>query len=405
MKRIISLLLFAVICLSSCALRPSGAIPETDKGPETVPVIDNDTQKPETDAPETEAKKEDTVYKASFLGCGDNIIYYGTWRDAQANAGGAGYDFKPMYKNVADAISAADIAFINQECVIADSKAPISYPTFNAPVQIADDLISIGFDVVSVANNHMLDQGPSGLAETYENWKERNVTLIGCHEENDSGKYITYTEKNGIQIAYVSYTYGTNLGGDPADHGLYASYLKYADIEGEIKEARDNSEFVVVSVHWGDEGSTTPNEEQKKYARLMADSGADVIIGHHPHVIQPIEWITGKDGNKTLCVYSLGNFLHEQDRQYNVPGGMIQFDIVKINDQRAKVENPVFVPTVCHYPSNFYGNVIYYMKDYSEELASKHAVRTYYKNTISYEYMVNLVKTTIGAEFLPDYMK
>ena len=122
-------------------------------------------------------------------------------------------------------------------------------------------------------------------------------------------------------------------------------------------------------------------------------------------MLQPVEWLEGKDGNKTLCVYSLGNFLHEQAYQYNAVGGMISFDIVKVNDERAKIENPILTPTVCHYPASFYGNTVYLLSDYTRELASQHAVGTYYNNAFSYDYLINLVKTTIPEEFLPDWYK
>ncbi len=401
---------FAMIfTVTSCSLRPLG----DNSGLETKPTAASTSA--ETDAAtvtelETEAEtepKEDVVTKASFVGCGDNIIYFGTYRDAksQAVAGGRKYNFRSMYSEVESIISSADLAFINQETVISHSSEPESYPTFNSPVDIADDLVDVGFDIVSLANNHMLDKGAFGLRETYDNWKARNVTVVGCHEENDSGKYVTYIEKNGIKIGMVAYTYGTNLGEDPAKQGLYASYLKYADVAGEIAEARTNSDFVIVSVHWGEEGATTPSDEQKKYAQIMADNGADVIIGHHPHVLQPIEWVEGAGGNKTLCVYSLGNFLHEQAYEYNVPGGMITFDIEKINDDRATVENVVFIPTVCHYPKSFYGNKIYLLENYTETLANAHAVRTYYNNSMSLEGLISIVKKTINAEFLPESFK
>ena len=408
MRRIIAFFvtLTLVFVLGSCALRPIDGEPVSSDSTEPAGnLINNDG---ETDKSTTGSNSDDTepvpdVKKTvSFVGCGDNIVYYGTYRDAKAQAisGGREYNFRPMYSNVESIISGADLAFINQETVISHSFPPESYPGFNSPVDLADDLVDVGFDIICVANNHMLDKGALGLRDTYDNWNKRPVTLIGCHEENDSGKYVTYVEKNGIKIGLVAYTYGTNLGEDPAKYGLYASYLKYADIEGELAEAKANSDFVIVSVHWGDEGKNAPNDEQKMYAQKFADNGADVIIGHHPHTLQPIEWIEGKNGNRTLCVYSLGNFLHEQEYEYQVPGGIISFDIVKINDNRATVDNVKFIPTVCHYPSNFYNNKIYLLKDYTAELANAHAVRTYYGNRISLEGIISLVKKTISEEFL-----
>lgn len=395
-------ILAAVLLLTSCALRSTG---EADSG---ATAETSDTQ-PNTEAPtpESTATEADVTRSLSFLGCGDNIIYYGTYRDAasQAIPGGRTYNFAPIYDNVRSMISAADIAFINQETPVSQSHAPNSYPDFNSPVDLTYDLTDAGFDIINLANNHMLDKGALGLKESFENWKARGVTVTGCHEEQENGKYITYYDKNDIRIAFLSYTYGTNLGSDPAEYGLYASYLKYADLEGEITEARENADFVIVSVHWGQEGSLTPSEEQKNYAKKMADWGADVILGHHPHVLQPIEEIKRPDGGTTLCVYSLGNFVHEQDRYINAVGGMITFEITKVGDQRAAWSNVDFTPTVCHYPRSFYGNKVYLLKDYTEELASQHAVRTYYNNTMSLTALQELVTSTIDSKYLTNYLK
>ena len=391
-----------VLLLTSCAVRPADGAENTTAEETTA-----ELQNTETTVQETTEPQEDITRTLSFLGCGDNIIYYGTYRDAasQATPGGRTYNFAPIYDNVRDIISAADVAFINQETPVSQSYELNSYPDFNSPVDLTYDVVDAGFDIINLANNHMLDKGALGLKESYENWNARGVTVVGCYEEQESGKYITYYEKNDIRIAFLSYTYGTNLNSDPAEYGLYASYLKYADLEGEITEARENADFVIVSVHWGQEGSLTPNEEQKSYAQKMADWGADVILGHHPHVLQPIEEIQRQDGGTTLCVYSLGNFVHEQAQYINVVGGMIAFDITKTNDERATWSNVEFTPTVCHYPGNFYGNKVYLLKDYTEALASQHAVRTYYNNPISLSALQELVTNTIDSKYLTAYLQ
>lgn len=399
-RKFIAILICIIMCLSSCSIRKSGLSTDTElSDTSVVPVSEEVT---ETSEVTTEAIPET---KASFVACGDNIIYFGTYRDAQAQAydGGREYNFRPIYQNVEEIISSADIAFINQETACSQSFPVESYPQFNSPVDLTYDITDVGFDIINLANNHMLDKGAQGLLDSYNNWKERNLTVIGCYEEAEN-KYITYYEKNDIKIAFVSYTYGTNLNEDPAGVGLYAPYLKQSDVAGDIKEARENADFVIVSVHWGEEGVQTPGDEQKEYAKIMADNGADVIIGHHPHVLQPIEWLDGPDGKKCLCAYSLGNFVHEQDHDYNVPGGILSFDIVK-NSDGTKADTVQLIPTVCHYPSNFYNNVVYLFRDYTEELASEHAVATYYNNPISYQSIKDVICNTISGEFLPDYMK
>ncbi len=404
--RITALLLLTLTVLSSCSLRPANSSPrDTSSVIDTVPA-DRDSSAETDPAATVPAPEDEAESRASFIGCGDNIIYFGTYRDAASKAysGGRQYNFRPIYKNVENIISAADIAFINQETCTAQSFAVQSYPTFNSPVDLTYDVTEVGFDIVNLANNHMLDQGAKGLRESYDNWTARGVSVIGCYEENDSGRYITYYEKNGIKIGFVSYTYGTNLSEDPAKEGLFAPYLKHSDVEGDVREAKNNADFVIVSVHWGTENSMSVNDEQRSYAEKMAKSGADVIIGHHPHALQPIEWLEGVDGEKCLCVYSLGNFVHEQDHEYQVPGGMISFDIIK-KGSSCTLENPQLIPTVCHYPKSFYDNTVYLFKDYTSELAAQHAVGTYYGNSISYDTLKKCITDTISAEFLPDYMK
>ena len=143
----------------------------------------------------------------------------------------------------------------------------------------------------------------------------------------------------------------------------------------------------------------------REFRRLFADCGVDAIIGHHPHVLQPVEWIEGKDGNRTLCVYSLGNFMAEQAYDYNMVGGIISFDIVQIADAEPYIDNVLFTPTVFHFPSNFYNNTIYLMEDYTPELAAVHGVRTFYKHTLTYDRLIAYATDTIDEQFLPEFLK
>ena len=411
LKKTVLAVLLALLIFGTSCLRPAGdggaAVTEDNVAPDTAVSVDTEINDTEKDTQNAETEPAPAEKKTlSFIGCGDNIIYYGTWRDAASKSDGTRkYSFKHIYKNVESIISSADIAFINQETVCSQSFELESYPTFNSPVDLTHDIQEIGFDIVSLANNHMLDKGAQGLRDSYDNWNARGLTVVGAYEEKESGRYITYYEKDGINIALLAYTYGTNLSEDPAKKGLYAPYLKQSDVAGDVKEARKSSDFVIVTVHWGEEGSFTPSEEQKKYAKIMAENGADLIIGHHPHVIQPIEWLDGVDGTKTLCAYSLGNFVHEQARDYNVPGGIISLSIEKEGEGRAVIKDPAFIPTVCHFPSNFYNNTVYLLEDYTEELCNSHAVRTYYNNPISLDGLKKYVTDTISEEFLPDYLK
>lgn len=349
------------------------------------------------------------VKTVSFVGCGDNIIYGGNVKDARSKAfdGGREYNFKPMYEKVADVIENTDIAFINQETVMAGDGYDISYyPMFNSPQDLGYDLAELGFDVVNIANNHMLDKGTGGLERTIEFWKNMDgVLMIGGYDNADDFDTIRILEQNGIKIAFLSYTYGTNGLKKSASSPIVVPYYNDDDIIRQIALAKRSADFVMVSVHWGEEGAFKPNAEQKRLAKLIADCGANAIIGHHPHVIQPVEWIYGENGNKTLCVYSLGNFMAEQDYDYNMVGGIISFDIVCLGNNEPQIENVLFTPTVFHFPSSFYNNTIYPMEEYTPELASVHGVKTFYRHTLTFNRLIGYATDTISDEFLPDFLK
>ncbi len=349
------------------------------------------------------------IKEVSFLGCGDNIIYKGNVKEAASNAkaGGRTYNFKPTYALVADRIEKADIAFINQETVMAGDGYELSYyPMFNSPQDVGYDLQELGFDVVGIANNHMLDKGAKGLEKTIAFWKNmEGVLLIGGYDSREDYDTVRVLEKNGIKIAFLAYTYGTNGLTKAASSPVVIPYINEDDITRQVAAAKNAADAVIISVHWGDEGSFKPNDAQKRTAQLLADCGVTAIIGHHPHVIQPVEWITGKNGNKTLCVYSLGNFAAEQAYDYNMVGGMISFDLVQIANTEPHLENVVFTPTVFHFNASFTSNRIYPMDEYTPALAAAHGVRAAYKHAFDYDRLVKYAKDTISDEFLPETMK
>lgn len=388
------------VLLSSCGLvRPVGS------GGETAP---ESTDAPAVTAAATEATETDAPIPAekttlSFLGCGDNIVYYGNVREAKAVAvpGGRTYNFAPTYTFVADMIAAADISFINQETLMAgDGYEFTYYPTFNGPQDMGLDLVDLGFDVVGMANNHMLDKGGQGLIDTMKFWNSQPVLTIGAYEDEEDYNTVRVLEQDGVKIAFLSYTYGTNGISLGAGYDLAIPYLDEETVRSHITAAREEADLVFVSVHWGEENHFKPSEYQKNYARLMTEAGADVIIGHHPHVVQPVEWLTAEDGSETLCVYSLGNFIGEQAQDYNMVGGMISFDIVK-EGERSYIENPVFIPTVYYFNSSFYGNCVYLMEDFTEEKAKSHGISAY-GNYTSLEKLRKYVTDTIDASFLPE---
>ena len=344
----------------------------------------------------------------SFAGCGDNIMYYGNYRDAKsiAIAGGRTYNFAPIYENILSIIKNADISFINQETPTAGEEFGYnSYPRFNAPQDLAYDIVEAGFDIVNLATNHMLDAGSQGLKNTIEFWNTLPVMTVGGYLDNADYENIRIYEKDDISIAFLSFTYGTNGLSLRSGYDIVIPYIDEDEIQIQIEAAKELADLVFVSMHWGSEYKFTPNTQQKSLANMMAKLGVDVIIGHHPHVLQPIEWIDSGngDGHRTLCIYSLGNLAAEQEYDYNLVGGIITFDIVR-KKGKISIENPILVPTVYYYNRSFYKNSVHLMENFTEDMAKSIGL-SYYGRSTTLQKLMSYVKQTISPEFLPDFIK
>ena len=358
-----------------------------------------------TDTPVSEPEPEPINRRVSVAAVGDNIIYQAGFTDAKNRAEHGGYNFLPNYENIRDAISAADVAFVNQETLVAGEEYGYSdYPRFNSPQSLIPDLIDVGFDVISMANNHMLDMGTPGLGDTIAYYKTLadQVTMIGGYENEEDFMTPRVVERGGMKIAFVAFTYGTNGLKLASGSDIYVPYIDDTDIERAINAAKEVADVVIVSMHWGVENSFEPSDDQRHAAQIAADCGALAVIGHHPHVIQPVEWIEGKNGNRMLCIYSLGDLIAVMMRSYNMLSGLVTFDIVQENDD-FRIENAMFTPLVFHFGPSYYNGKIYYLSDFTDSLASTFG--NVYGITDGRERLEGYVKRTIDEEFLPDYLK
>ena len=362
--------------------------------------------KPVSVLDEGEESQKPPFRKVSFVAVGDNIVHSTVLADAVDNAKGTDeqYDFKPSFDNVKDIIAGADLAYINQESPFAGAERNYTgYPMFNSPDKVGIDLMELGFDIINLANNHMLDRYAAGYQRTIDFWKEQeNVTYIGGYENQEDFNNIRVIEKNGISIALLSYTYGTN--GINLDRGSemvipLCDESGTADIDRQTKLARDMADIVMVSVHWGHEDWFKPSDLQKNQMQIMVNNGVDVIIGTHPHVLQPMEWQQRPDGGKTLVIYSLGNFLSGMLYVRNMVGGIAGFDIVKAGDE-AFISQPYFIPTVCHYNTSWRKFKIYRFSEYTEELFNQHRTVRVSDPGKNIGYMRDIIDNAIPKEFL-----
>lgn len=411
-----------VFALASCAgnsdVTPGLIIPdETTADPNATIVVapgvdvTGDSSGSSADTGDIPATPKET--RISFLAAGDNIIHENVFLDARARAKeGEKYNFIDMYEGIADAVKSADLAFINQETPICGDEMTVSgYPNFNTPEAAGDALIELGFDIINIANNHMLDKKEAGYINTLKYWEARadKVTMLGGYRDRADYENIRVIEEQGVSIAFITYTYSTNGMYLPAGSNMFVPYIDSAEIVRMTKKAGELADLVFVVMHWGDENSFNLSSQQKSLASSITEAGADVIIGMHPHVVQPMEWMSASDGTKTLVIYSLGNLISTQYDSYNLVGGIVTFDIVKSVSGELTIENPIYNPTVTHYNKQRLGLQVYFMEDYTEELVALHGCPGYGQSTKgrtwTLDYIKGLVTNSITEEFLPDFLK
>lgn len=276
---------------------------------------------------ESQEKKEPEVKeeRLSLIMVGDALLHSSLYRDGYQNGT---YDFTSQLELIKPEIQKHDLAFYNQESILGGTSIGLSdYPNFNSPQEFGDAMIDAGFNLVSLANNHTMDRGVTAIQNSCDYWKTKDVLTAGSYCSAEDAEEIKIKEKNGIKYTMLAYTYGTNGITVPSDKpylvNLYSDELAKADIE----KVRDKVDLLIVSMHWGAEYRSEPTDEQKREAEYLSNLGVDIIIGTHPHVIEPITYI-----NDTLVIYSLGNFISAQstNNDYNTMVElMTSVDVVK----------------------------------------------------------------------------
>lgn len=341
------------------------------------------------------------VETVRFSATGDNLIHEGLYNQAKARAGGEGYDFTYAYENMRDFYAQFDVNWLNQETLVNDDYAPSGYPCFSTPGDITNALYDIGFRVYSLSNNHSYDKGAGGIESSMTHWDAMpdDVVTAGFYDL-ESYDNLSYQTVNGITIGYLSYTEHTNGLNTPSGSQYGVVYLSQTDIiEQQIAAMRPNCDVLVVSCHWGVEGSHTVTDAQRQMAQWLADQGADLIIGTHPHVTQTAEWLTAQDGRQAFVAYSLGNFISAQSEADNMIGVLLDITFQKTTqpDGTVTVEllDPKLHPTVTQY-ENAYSNIrVYLFDDYTDDLGAAHG-----NFSLSRDYIQSVLNESVGEEFL-----
>ena len=356
-----------------------------------------------TPAPTPSPTPEPTplVQTVRFSATGDNLIHDGIYLQARNRGEDGAYDFTEAYAPMREFYQQFDVNWLNQETLVNDAFAPSGYPMFSTPGDITDTLYDLGFRVFSVSNNHSYDKGAEGIASSRAHWAAMpdDVAVAGFYNLEAYDDYV-YQTVNGITFGYLSYTESTN--GLPTPEGSEYGIIYLDDretIAAQIAAMRPNCDVLVVSCHWGVEGSHEMTEFQTQTAQWLADQGVDLIIGTHPHVTQTAQWLTGANGNTAFVAYSLGNFINAQSQPDNMIGAVLDITFQKTTapDGAVTVEmqDPKLHGVVTQYEAGYKNIRVYPYRDYTDELGAAHG-----NFTLTRAQIEEVLRSSIDEEFL-----
>lgn len=330
----------------------------------------------------TPTLRETGYVTVSFSAVGDNLMNFPVVEAADANAGEMNdglYDFTPMYQGVADIVATHDLNFIDIETILGGDYLGLSgYPSFNSPAAIAGEVADFGWNLATTATNHSLDVGIEGINNSSATWAQYpQVVTTGTFTSPEDRSRIRTVEKNGITFAFLAYT--DYLNGIPVPSG-YEYAVATADTDAmiaDVTRAHELADVVIVAMSWGDENDFTPNDAQRYYAQLLANLDVDLVVGFGPHVIQPIEWYQGYDGDgnptgsQTLVVFSLGNFLSNQPYAYANVEGCFTCVFERLGQHGpVSITDLAWTPLINHIDGGYHE--VFKLRDYTPELAWAH---------------------------------
>ena len=333
---------------------------------------------------------EDTVI--NIVGIGDSLCHSQNFKDAYNSETGT-YDFSPMFKNVTKYIESATVAVGNLETTLAGEERGYSgYPTFNSPAELAYDMKEMGIDILTTANNHCIDKGYSGLVSTLDKLDEYGIAHTGTSRSVEEQNTILFKDLEGIKTAFLCYTYGTNGIPIPSGREYSVNLIDNDFMKQQLDKAKEEgAELIVVSMHWGSEYRIKPTEEQEELAEFLIKNGADIILGNHSHVPEPMEMkeVTLDDGTKRegFVIYSMGNFFSAQTQEYTRDTLIVNVEVRK-NGQTGEIT----IDKATYTPVYVYDNGSN-AKDRYELLDIENIISEYESGTSEYsESMYNLMK-------------
>lgn len=362
--------------------------PNSSIGQNVVPVMSSNVITASSEEPK----------QVTILAVGDNLIHLEVIKSGLKDDGS--YNFDHLYSNLIDEISSADIAIINQETILGGEEfAYTGYPNFNSPTEIGDSIVKAGFDVVLHATNHTMDKGLKAVENTFDFWSQYpDMKILGINRTEMDRDEIPIIEKNGIKLAMLNYTYSLNGHKLPKGMSYLVNMLDRKQMKKDIEQAEKLADFTIVFPHWGTEYVYEATNAQKELTKFFYNEGVDLVIGTHPHVLEPVEWIQSEEKHRMLVYYSLGNFMSYQKEAPRMLGGLADITITK-DETGTYISNSGITPILTHYengPSGYnYG--IYKLSDYSETMAMVHGVSDLSEQgPLTYSGSIDLAKHILG---------
>ncbi len=291
------------------------------------------------------------------------------------------YNYDHLFENVEEFIRAADIAIVNQETIMGGEEFGYSgYPRFNSPYAIGDAEVKAGFNIILHATNHALDKGKDAVINCMDFWENNypEIAYVGINRTQEQRDNIYIYEQNGIKVAILNYTYSTNGKESPEDMPFIVNRFVEEEIVADIQKAEELADFTIVCPHWGKEYSFEINSFQKKWTKIFLENGVDLVIGAHPHVIEPIEWVSDEEGHRMLVYYSLGNFVNGTSSTGSgvtnrMVGGIADVTIGRNDTGEVVILENSVEPIVCHIGEGD-EYTVYFLDEYTEELAKENRI-------------------------------
>ena len=351
-----------------------------------------------SELPLTQDNDDDKVVDINIMMIGDVLVHKPIYKSGIQSDGSLNYDH--LFKNIQDDINASDIKIVNQETILGGMDMGFSsYPCFNSPQEIGDAEVKAGFNTILHATNHALDKGLPGIENTLNFWhtKYPNINVLGLNETKDDVDKIYVYQQDGFKIAILNYTFSTNGIPLPKKKPYAVNMLSVDRVTKDIKKAKEVADMVVVCPHWGTEYTYTPDSLQKKYTELFSTLGVDLVIGTHPHVLEPVEVIKNNDGHNMLVYYSLGNFISCQTEMPRMIGGMAEITLEHDEDNNnSYIKNYSLTPLITQEGEY----TTYKLEDYNDTLAKTNLIRHDSGcSSFNMNYINNLCKEILGADY------